>query len=255
MPQVLVFDVGSSFGYFRKAFTTTYALTHAVIPRSTVEGLIGAIIGLSSQEYPERLYSSKIAVEIRSPVRKINMKYMHTNPDWWQEVSLYLRNGEKTGTKRIQFAVPASVEFLVNPIYRIYFDNDQINEKLYTLLMSRQSFYTPYLGTSSMICFTKFVGRYEYRNISRKEHVAINSILPFKDKIPAIRLEKDLKFAIEEGLPVHLDKNRVPAGSYKVLYTPDPSTISVVDSGLAEIEMDVKGAHTHVKFLPTQVTP
>ena len=99
MPQVLVFDVGSSFGYFRKAFTTTYALTHAVIPRSTVEGLIGAIIGLSSEEYPERLYSSKIAVEIRSPVRKINMKYMHTNPDWWQEVSLYLRNREKTSTE------------------------------------------------------------------------------------------------------------------------------------------------------------
>ena len=35
--------------------------------------------------------------------------------------------------KRIQFAVPASVEFLVNPNYRIFFDNDQINEQLYPM--------------------------------------------------------------------------------------------------------------------------
>ena len=103
--------------------------------------------------------------------------------------------------------------------------------------MSRRSYYTPYLGTSSMICFTKFVGRYEYRNISRKEHVEINSILPFSDKIPGIKLEKDLKFAIEEGLPVHLDKNRVPAGSYKVLYTPEPSKISVIDDVLQKSKL------------------
>jgi CRISPR-associated protein Cas5h len=47
MQKVLVFDIGSSFGYFRKAFTTTNSLTHALIPRSAVEGLIAAIIGLS----------------------------------------------------------------------------------------------------------------------------------------------------------------------------------------------------------------
>jgi CRISPR-associated protein Cas5h len=116
-----VFDIGSSFGYFRKAFTTTSALTHSVIPRSAIEGLIGAILGYSSGHYPDRLQSSKIAVQIISPVRKMNMKYMHTNPDWWQNVSHYLEG--KTISKYIQFAVPASVEFLVNPRYRVYIDS------------------------------------------------------------------------------------------------------------------------------------
>src|SRR4051794_40082357 len=108
--SLVVFDVASSFGYFRKNFTTTNALTHAVIPRSAVEGLVGAIVGLSIDDYPEKLQSSSIAIELKSPVRKMHMKYMHTNPDWWQNISLYLQN--KTNSKNIQFAVPSSAEFL-----------------------------------------------------------------------------------------------------------------------------------------------
>src|SRR3989442_16007226 len=105
MEKVIIFDVGSSFGYFRKGFTTTNALTHAVIPRSSVEGLVGAILGLSISEYPEKLQLSKIAVEILSKVRKINMKYMHINPDWWQIIGTYLRN--ESSSRTIQFTVPA----------------------------------------------------------------------------------------------------------------------------------------------------
>jgi len=252
MPQTVVFDAGSTFGFFRKGFTTTSALTHAVIPRSAVEGLVGAILGLSSEDYPEKLHQSKIAVEITTPVRKINMKYMHTNPDWWQEVSLYLRREQRKNERRIQFAVPASVEFLVKPIYRIYFDNDEFNEELETLLQKRLAHYTPYLGTSSMICFTKYVGSYDYTSFSAKEYVAISSILPFKDKIPKIKLQKDLRFAIEEGLPIHVDNQRIPAGSYKVLYAPEPVTISVADEDLIEIQTE--NVQKYVKLLPTQIS-
>ena len=253
MSRAVVFDVGSSFGYFRKGFTTTSALTHALIPRSAIEGLVGAIVGLSSEEYPEKLYDSKIAVEIRSPVKKMNMRYMHTNPDWWQEVSLYMRKQERKSQRLIQFAVPASVEFLLNPVYRIYFDNEKVAEELATLLRKRETYYTPYLGTSSMICFTKYIGIHDYDSFSTKEHIVIKSTLPFKDKIPNIRLDKNLRFAIEEGLPIHVDKDRVPAGTYKVLYSPELGSISVADNELVEIHTEKEDIY--VKFLPTQIAP
>ena len=63
-----------------------------MIPRSAVEGLIGAIMGLSKSDYPKELQATKIAIEIMTPVRKLNMSYMHTNPDWWKGISLYLMN-------------------------------------------------------------------------------------------------------------------------------------------------------------------
>ena len=249
MAKAIVFDIGSSFGYFRKGFTTTNALTHAVIPRSSVEGLIGAILGLSISEYPEKLQSSQIAVEILSQVRKINMKYMHINPDWWQNISVYLRN--ESNSRTIQFAVPASVEFLVSPRYRIYFDNQDVGEELHRRLIAKRTHYTPFLGTSSMISWIKYIGEFEYQEASSTEYFPVSSIVPFS-KMPKMKLEKNSRFAIEDGLPIHIDNQRVLQGTYKIVYSPDPSTIIIMDKGLMECQFrDMK---KYVKFLPTQIT-
>jgi len=252
MSKLLVFDISSTFGYFRKSFTTTSALTHAVIPRSAIEGLVGAIIGLSSNRYPETLGSGNIAVEIRSPVRKLHMKYMHTNPDWWQNISLYFQN--KTSSKTIQFAVPAAVELLVEPKYRIYIDCQEITFELSTMLKNNKAYYTPYLGSSSMICSTKYVGEFDYDRISssRKDYLPVYSIIPFSDRIPRIKLEKESRFAIEEGLPIHIDNQRSPHGTYKVVYSPEPGSIQVIDKDI--IEVHIGQMPSYVKFLPTQIT-
>jgi CRISPR-associated protein Cas5 subtype I-B len=110
MPKLAAFDIGSSFGYFRKSFTTTNALTHAVIPRSSLEGLIASILGLGIHDYQEKLKQSLIAVQIMSLVRKLNMKYMHTNPDWWQNVlSPYLYNKKSSSKVMPKFAVPKRI--------------------------------------------------------------------------------------------------------------------------------------------------
>jgi CRISPR-associated protein Cas5h len=250
--RLIVFDVSSSFGYFRKSFTTTSALTHAVIPRSAVEGLVGAILGLSRDNYPEKLQSSNIAVEIRSPVRKLHMKYMHTNPDWWQNISFYFQ--KKTSSKAIQFAVPTAVELLVEPEYRMYIDCHELNPELSMMLKDRKAYYTPYLGTSSMICSAKYVGELEYNVISssKRDYLPIVSIVPFSNSIPRMKLERDSRFAIEEGLPIHIDNQRSPHGTYKVVYSPEPRSIGIIDDNIIEVVMGE--TTSYVKFLPTQVT-
>jgi CRISPR-associated protein Cas5h len=251
MQKVLVFDIGSSFGYFRKAFTTTNSLTHALIPRSAVEGLVAAIIGLPRTDYPKILQAGKIAIQILAPVRKMNMSYMHINPDWGNEISLYLFRKPRTNVKPAQFAVPTSVEFLVNPRYRIYIDNPLTHKQLMSNLEKKQTFFTPYLGTSSMISFVKYVGEYDYSETSSEEDISVSSIIPFTNKIPTIKLEKGIQFAIEENLPLHLDDKRIPFGVYKVLYNPEMRPITLIDEDRSDIKkIDGK---TYVKFLPTQV--
>jgi CRISPR-associated protein Cas5 subtype I-B len=180
------------------------------------------------------------------------MKYMHTNPDWWQNIPLYFQN--KTSSKNIQFAVPASVEFLVEPKYRIYIDCEVIASELATMLKKKRTHYTPYLGSSSMICSTKYVGEFDYDKISslRKDYLPVCSIIPFSDRIPRIKIKKELRFAIEEGLPVHIDNQRSHHGTYKVVYTPEPGNIQVIDNDI--IELHFGGTTSYVKFLPTQIT-
>ena len=246
---LIVFDVSSSFGYFRKSFTTTSSLTHNLIPRSTIEGLVGAILGLSSSEYPELLQNSKIAVQILSEVRKMNFKQKTIHPDWLANIPRYLEN--KPVTKETPFSVPASIELLVNPKYRIFFDGGRINSDLASMLRSKKSYYTPYLGSSSMICSTRFVGEFEYTR-SRKKEEMLSSVISFSNEIPKISLNSGTKFAIEEGLPIHIDKDRIPHGTYNVVYSPNAGMIPLSEDEIYSVNMGKE--IVNVKFLPTTVT-
>ena len=44
----------------------------------------------------------------------------------------------------------------------------------------------------------------------------------FLTEFPRMKLEKESRFAIEEGLPIHIDNQRSPHGTYKVVYSPEP---------------------------------
>jgi CRISPR-associated Cas5-like protein len=61
--EVIVFDVWAPFAYFRKPFTTTSALSFNFIPRSAIEGLIGAILGIRRSDLYVVLANSKIGLE------------------------------------------------------------------------------------------------------------------------------------------------------------------------------------------------
>src|SRR5919198_724069 len=251
LKKLIVFDVSSSFAFFRKNFSTTYALTFAVIPRSAVEGLVGSILGLSRLDFPNLLESSKIAIQLMSPVRKLNMKYMHINHDWWNETpNHYLKNTQFILQKaRAPMSVPASAEFLVKPSYRLYVDtnNEQINNDLATKLRNKQSFYTPYLGGTSMIASAKYVGKFDYESAPNKgEYLPVSSIIPFTGRMPKTKLERDLSFATEEDIVIHIDNGRRSIGTYSVLYSVKPGCLLVDDKDIIKVENN-----TYVKFLPT----
>lgn len=246
-----MFDVASNFAFFRKNFTTTNALTFAVIPRSAVEGLIGAIIGLSKVDFPDLLKDSKIAVELKSTVRKLNLQYMHINHDWWNEtLNRYLNNRQFILQKtRAQIAVPASVEFLVNPAYRIYVDcyNEEINNKLSESLRNKQSYYTPYLGGSSMIASLKHIGEFEYETASNGEYIPVSSIISFNGHMPKIRLEKNTRFATEEDLARHIDNERKSQATYSVVYSVEPGKIWVSSKDI--VKVDNAKEDVYIKFI------
>ena len=248
--NVIVFDASSSFGCFRKSFTTTNALTHSIIPRSAVEGLVGAILGFTHNEYPLFLEKSNIAVQILSEVRKINLKVKYVNPDWlFNVIPKYLEN--KTPSKKFILSVPASMEVLVNPKYRIFFDGgSKINSKLLGFLEAKSSYYTPYLGSSSMICSAHLVGKFNY-SISKRNTFQVSSVVSFLDDIPQIQLDGNTsKFAIEENLPAHIDNERKLGGTYKIVYSPNANKIPISnDKKIYLVKMGNETAY--VKFLPT----
>ena len=47
--EILIFDISSEYGHFRKFNTTTSPLTYSIPTRTAVVGIIGAILGLERE--------------------------------------------------------------------------------------------------------------------------------------------------------------------------------------------------------------
>jgi CRISPR-associated protein Cas5h len=249
--KLLIFDVWAPFAYFRKGFTTTTALTYPFIPRSAIEGLVGAIIGLRSEEYPETLERAKIAVRLMNRVKKTPFSMMHTHVDAWKEFATYL----KTGSMHIspdKFRARVKAEFLEDPKFRIYFSHtSDVQENVMEKLKKHETVFTPYLGTSSMIANFEYIGEYPYVAVLTKEPVHVSSIIPFVKNAPKIHIEDGLTYAFEQNIPIHITANREVVGYFDAAYSPLASKIKV--SGVESQAISTDQGQEYVIFLPTEI--
>jgi CRISPR-associated protein Cas5h len=250
--KLLIFDVWAPFAYFRKGFTTTTALTYPFIPRSAIEGLVGAIIGLRSEEYPETLWRAKIAVRLMNTVKKTPFSMMHTHVDAWKEFATYL----KTGSMHIspdKFRARVKVEFLEDPKFRIYFSHtSDVQENVMEKLRKHETVFTPYLGTSSMIANFEYLGEHSYAAVLAEEPVHVSSVIPFVKNAPKIHIEDGLTYAFEQNIPIHITASREVTGYFDAAYSPLGSRIKVSGVEVQAIETDQ--GQENVIFLPTEIS-
>lgn len=75
MQHLLCFDWCGKIAHFRKFYANTSALSYSIPPRTTVLGLLAAILGLERDTYYETIDQWLIGVETLSPVRKIFQKF------------------------------------------------------------------------------------------------------------------------------------------------------------------------------------
>lgn len=196
--EILIFDISSEYGHFRKYNTTTSPLTYSIPTRTAIAGIMGAVLGIDRETFdgifPEgiipvqELFSKKnsdIAVQIIHPVKKENVAMNLVNT----KTSFY--NLTKAGRTQIEF------ELLRDPKFRIFFSMNGNNRTVFDELTQRIKFkrhhFSPYLGLAQFTATIDFVG------IS-KAVLYINKTNNFIQIITAVNLSH-----LQEKNPVEFD--------------------------------------------------
>ncbi|MBP2143368.1 CRISPR-associated protein Cas5h [Methanococcus voltae] len=215
--NVLVFNVQSNYGRFRKPYTTTSALTYLCIHPVALKGLIGAILGIKKEDLIYKTSNLTLGIEVVSPVSK----------DLQSLKLLSLKSG--------MFHFPANVEFLRNPNYNIYVKWDSENYNvLKDKLTSGKVFFTPYLGVSENVAKISYVGEFEeLKDLNNTNIKHIDSIFPideFSNAIDLNELNDSSKKYYFDTIPIKNNEKREYTEYKRVLISSDVVNININNS-------------------------
>lgn len=228
--HALVFDLKGDYAHFKKVYTTVSQLTYGIPPRTTLSGLIAAIIGLPRDSY-YNLFSeekSKIAVSIRTPIKKqkINLNLLKTKDETLGIVDLSKRRPSRIEHIQVPF------EMVKNPEYRVYvwLKEKEAFEKLEKNLSSHHTVYTPYLGITELIAHFEYQGKFRFEH--RTGDTEVESVVR-KDAVK-IQVEERKRY-VRERVPGFMYEDRTPKQYIDVVYESQGKKILIKDSEYCEI--------------------
>jgi CRISPR-associated protein Cas5h len=200
--RCLSLTVRGPWGHFRRIEGNVVKQTYRIIPRTTVAGLLAAVLGIERDGYYDLFGadSSRIAIE---PVREIRTVNMPINSLSTAAENLHSLNSR--GKISVKLPDPTDLrqqhnyEVLVDPAYRIdiALADDQWYEKLRETLEAGKSHYVPSLGLSEHLAEIEYHGEFEIEDGSEEDTVAIDSAVP--DAVDEVVPDSATRCGIEES--------------------------------------------------------
>lgn len=233
MQNVLVFDIWGDYGHFRKFYTTSSPLTFSIPPRTSLCGLLGAIVGLGKDKYLN--YFSKkdaqIALRLLNPIKKtrLGINLINTKGNHW---ILVRKSGHEPRTQ-------IRTEFIKDAKFRVYvFHADEnIYKTLKENLSQHKSFYTPSLGLSELLCNFSYLGEIGVTEIGEEETTvhSVVSISQLAASKESIIFEGGKKY-FKERLPIEMTPERIVTEYGEVIYEAEGKEIKVVPKKFWELK-------------------
>lgn len=205
--KTLVFDIKGDYGHFRKFYTTSSPLTFSIPPRTTVCGIIGALIGLDKEEYLNyfKKEDANIAIQILSPIKKTRLS-----------INLIDTKNAKMYSK-IDNRTQVTYELLKNPSYRIYFSHsdENIYNKVKSYLQENKNYYTLSLGLSEFIAEYEYKGEIDLKYMDNSDFTYIDTVIKFDEKVK-IEFENKKEY-FKDTMQNEMNNERVVTEYTKVL--------------------------------------
>lgn len=234
----LKFDLKASFGHMRRLEGTTVRQTHKCPPKTTIIGMLAAVIGRDRNSYYDDYNDWKVSV-VPHNIRTINIPtlFLSTN----DEVETISANGVKIGkgvssntSQKNRQRIP--VEYLVNPNYTIYVKSNETEDVLRSLqdrIESNNYHYTPTLGISECICSLE---NPDIVQVSSESSNTVDSVVPESEGDVVPKEGNSICFErVAEGF-ASTTNNRKPTGFTSVTIDKNCRQLKVKSSNIQEVE-------------------
>jgi len=233
--RCLSFTVRGPWGHFRRIEGNIVKQTYRIIPRTTVAGLLAAVLGIERDGYYDLFAPNKSAVAIE-PIREIRTVNMPMNTLSTAAGNLQSLNGR--GKISVKLPDPTALrqqhnyEVLVDPAYRIdiALSNNQWYTELRRMLAAGESYYVPSLGLSEYLADIEYHGEFDIENIPQQDTIEVDSAVP--NAIDDVALEAEMRCQIEES-PAFMKADsggRTTTGFTNYAYNPDAEPLKVTNT-------------------------
>lgn len=230
--RCLSLTVRGPWGHFRRIEGNIVKQTYRIIPRTTVAGLLAAVLGIERDGYYDLFAPGGSAVAIE-PVRDIRTVNMPMNTLSTASGNLQSLNGR--GKLSVKLPDPTTLrqqhnyEVLVDPAYRIdiALSDEDWYQELREMLDAGKSHYVPSLGLSEHLAEIDYHGEFSVGGGPRGDTVEIDSAVP--DAVDDVIIDAGTRCQIEES-PAFMqsdDGGRTTTGFTTYSYNPDAEPLTV----------------------------
>lgn len=227
--KVIVFDIWGRYAHFKKIYVTTSALSYAVPFKTSVYGMVGAILGLEKEGngYLESFdeESCKIAIQVINPIKVQRLN-----------INLSVEPGPIKGNRK-----PTMMEYVTNPYYRIYFwhSDQHLMSDLLQHLKNKSSVYTPVLGLAHCLANYNLHGFYDLKSFEKKE--VIHSVIP-KSQVVDIDSqyweENEIHIQEQDMYPLEMNTKREVTKRDSILFDINGKPVKAKVTNGYQISMD-----------------
>lgn len=216
---MLVFKLWSNFGVFRDPITITQNMTLTIPPKTTIGGILAAIMGIDYNDYfnDSEYFDFKYSIVLEKSIRKKSfcqnyvedytknseLRYSAINDLFMKETELNqlcqnnkeFKNIDKKLKKyfddisrRMQKPKPIYREILLNPSYLIFINQYKYEKELISFMKKHHSFFSLYMGNS------EFSANYEFLECIDVKECLINNVSSFTGNLDKIKFEVGKKY-------------------------------------------------------------
>jgi CRISPR-associated protein Cas5h len=239
--RCLSLTIRGPWGHFRRVEGNVVKQTYRIIPRTTVAGLLAAVLGIERDGYYELFGPERSAVAIE-PVRELRTLNMPMNTLSTASGDLWSLNGR--GKISIKLPNPTKLrqqhnyEVLVEPAYRVdvaLADHD-CYERLHEALAAGKSHYLPSLGLSEHLAEIEFHGEFAIEDSTVEGDASVDSAVP--NAVDDIVLDPDTRCGIEES-PAFMtadSSGRTTTAFTAYTYSPDAESLRVKNVDASQVD-------------------